>query len=68
MFENFSRLVKKIRRLICREGFASFVRYALITLVLKLTDLVLCPFKRRSVDEPFYGVFDRFVTIDPASK
>jgi len=61
MFENFSRLVKKIRRLICREGFASFSRYALITLVLKLTDLVLYPFKRRSVDEPFYGVFDRFV-------
>jgi len=61
MFENFSRLVTKIRRLICREGFASFVRYALITLVLKLTDLVLYPFKRRSVDEPFYGVFDRFV-------
>ncbi|MEW8358903.1 MAG: hypothetical protein AB2662_13330 [Candidatus Thiodiazotropha sp.] len=57
-----SSQLKKIPHYIRENGFANFLVYLITTTLLTSVNWLLVPFKKKTDTDPFYRVFNRFIT------
>lgn len=55
-------LIRKIPQYIRENGMASFFNYLMTTSLLNGTNWLLTPFKKKTRTDPFYQVFNRFIS------